>query len=215
MSATPMNGKTARCAEPALRGRGQVRLFHDGCLFASSDAVLQSRRYSASLLIAITETDFEIEIDGRTERHGVAALRPFVARRLNARNVPYVCLDLTPEHPLFRAFSAIPGNGCLGIPRARFASLAGALRDFHAGAMAGCKESQRLYHRATNLAATVLPAPRPLDPRVQRVMRLLGLGLAFSVSELARHCCISPDRLSHLLSQELGITLRQYTQWLK
>ncbi len=199
---------------PKLHGRSQVRLFCDGGFFTSSDAVWKTQRFSATLLMAATEQDFELEVGGQTRRLGMVAIRPFVTTQLNARHVPFVCLDLSPDHAEYHAFAGIGGNGTLALPRARFAGLADALRAFHAGGMRG-DDSFRLFWRITNLALTLVPAAAPPDPRVLHAKAALAQNHELTAEQLASLCGLTPRRLSTLFADELGISLRRYIQWLK
>lgn len=199
---------------PRLSGRAHARLFDDGGLFASANVLWKTKRFAASVLLAASDDDFELEVDGERERFGVVVVRPFVTTQLHALRQPFVCLDLSPDHAEYHSFARIPGRGCQGLPRERFAGLAATLREFHAGGMRG-HDSQRLFRRITNLALTLLPASAPLDARVTQAKALLEHNPALGADALAGACGLSAQRLSQLFAQELHITLRQYTQWLK
>ncbi|MGY4831540.1 helix-turn-helix domain-containing protein [Sphaerotilaceae bacterium SBD11-9] len=195
--------------------RHQLRVFDDGSLFAGSDANWNTRRYTATLLIALTERPLELHVDGRVEHHAVVAIRPYVSRWLLVHQTPFVSVDMAPEHPAFAAFEAIGGHGCRALARERFAGLRRDLQALHAGQLHDPREAHRLHRRAANLATTLLPDPPQLDPRAAQARDLLRSNPTLGAEELARRCCLSPHRLSHLFSGALGITLRQYQQWLK
>jgi AraC-like DNA-binding protein len=57
--------------------------------------------------------------------------------------------------------------------------------------------------------------PRPLDGRIQRVIRLMKDDLAggYSMNELAEHVNLSPTRLVHLFKEEVGVPIRRFRQW--
>jgi AraC-like DNA-binding protein len=195
-------------------GQCQMQLFSDGYLFSAQGMVLRCRRVAATLLIALTEQDFELEFEGRVQRFAMVALRPLVAHQLRASNVPTMCIDLSPNSHHYRAFTSMAGTGVQGMPRERFAAMDTDMTAFHAGSLSG-SESHRLFRRITNLAATLLPVPRPIDPRVQQVIDLLNIDPVRSVDELAQATGLSGDRISSLFSKELGATLRLYMQALK
>ena len=58
---------------------------------------------------------------------------------------------------------------------------------------------------------------QPLDARIIRVLKYLDKerGLNVPVVELARHVNLSPDRLTHLFRQEIGIPIRRFVLWQK
>ena len=199
---------------PRLHGRAHARLFDDGGLFASANVLWKTKRFAATVLLAASDDDFELEVDGERERFGVAIVRPFTTTLLDALQQPFVALDLSPDHAEYHAFARIAGRGCLGLPRERFAGLAATLREFHSGGMRG-HDSYRLFRRITNLALTLLPASPPLDARVVQAKALLDRNPALNADALASACGLSAQRLSQLFAHELHFTLRQYTQWLK
>jgi AraC-like DNA-binding protein len=202
------------CRAPKLHGRSHARLFDDGGFFAGANVVWKTKRYAASLVMAVSDQDFELEIDGHTQRLGFAAVRPFVTSQINAQNVPFVCLDLSPDHPDYHAFTGIGESGFMAFPRERFAGVADLLREFHAGGMRG-DASFRLFRRLVNLTLTLLPPANAPDLRAVQAQLALSQNPALTAQELASACALSHRQLSHLFSQEMGMTLRQYAQWLK
>lgn len=60
--------------------------------------------------------------------------------------------------------------------------------------------------------------PRPVHPRVKRLLRLLAAMPArgaVPVEELARAAGLSPGRLMHAFEESIGIPIRPYLLWLK
>lgn len=206
----------ASCGQSALTARGRIRLFHNGFVFSSPGMNTHSHRYSATLLIALDGgTEFELAVEGgRTLRCGAAALRPFVTKAVRAAGVPFICLDMSPNHPHYRLFRAIEGDGCLVLPRACLSVMDRAMNAFHAGTLS-CTETREMIWRAVDLVAPLLPQPIPIDPRVRHVMALLEAEPGCSVERMAEETRLSRDRLSHLFSAELGLTLRKYVQTMK
>ncbi|HEY6558019.1 MAG TPA: helix-turn-helix transcriptional regulator [Polyangiaceae bacterium] len=70
---------------------------------------------------------------------------------------------------------------------------------------------------ATTLGAAA-PAPRPVHPKVRRVLRLLQTGAPDSdrsLEALADAVGLSAGRLMHVFTESIGIPLRPYLAWLK
>ncbi|MEY4563268.1 MAG: hypothetical protein RLZZ618_2545 [Pseudomonadota bacterium] len=212
-------GDDALIERPALRlplsQQTQVHLFTEGYMFSCPGiAPRETQRIAASLLIALTDQDFELEVAGQRTRHGMVAIRPQVAHRLHACEVPVMLFDLDPRHLEYRRFLGIANPGVQAFARERFAGFAEEMLAFHAGNLTSV-ESQRLFRRAVNLAVTPLPAPPDLDPRVQQAKTLLDREPTHSIDDVAQSVGLSRDRLSTLFSSELGITLRLYAQSMK
>lgn len=201
-------------ADDAPRPRDRTALFHDGFMFACEGMRSCSARQLGTLLVATTDTDFEIEVAGQRQRCAVVALRPMLQKQVLAENAPFASLDIGPAHRLFRAFSSLPEPGYTCLPRESFASLTRALRRFHREAMS-VKEGRLTFQRAFDLLALQLPAPKPMDARIARVLSLLEDNPGASAEQLAEAVCLSGDRLSHLFSAEVRVSLRKYQQSLK
>ncbi|HEX3140006.1 MAG TPA: hypothetical protein VHQ87_08125, partial [Rhizobacter sp.] len=78
-------------AGAAVHPKPQLFLFENGFLFCGSGLVTgRTERFSGQLLLATSEQEFEIEVDGRTFRHAAAVVKPFVPKSLNASGVPFV-----------------------------------------------------------------------------------------------------------------------------
>lgn len=82
----------------------------------------------------------------------------------------------------------------------------------------------RKWHEADLLARTLLRAlevdagqPAPTHPAIHRALRLLPTALDgdLRVATLARQVGLSPGRLSHIFSAEVGTPLRPYILWLR
>jgi AraC-like DNA-binding protein len=206
--------RLAPSRQAAAMPRGRMRLFEDGFLYTSTGTESESARHSASLLLALTDADFEIDVGGHTQRVRAVAVRPFAAKRLRACGVPFACIDASTEHPLYRAFAFLPEPGYRVLPPEAFAPAMPALDSFRRGEMSS-RTSRLLYRRIFDLVRGLLPPPPTIDPRIERVIALLDNDHSLGVAELASAVCVSRDRLSHLFTQEMGLPLRKYSQSLK
>ncbi len=133
---------------------------------------------------------------------------------MTANGEPFVCIDLSPTHALYRHFVQASNKGLYVLPREHCSELVPLLRDFHSGALSAV-DSGHLRRHAIDLTASLLPQPKPLDSRVLDVMNHLRENCFQSVETLASMVGMSKDWLSHLFQRELGLSLRQYVQTLK
>jgi AraC-like DNA-binding protein len=206
--------RLARPRQATAAPLGRTRLFKDGFLYTSSGTESASSRHSASLLLALTDTGFEIEAAGQVQQARAVAVRPFAAKRLRACGVPFACVDAATSHPAYRAFAFLPEPGFLVLPPDAFAPAAPSLQAFNEGTMSP-RACRLLYQRLFDIAQELLPRPPALDARIQRVIDLLETEPGLGVAELATAVHLSRDRLSHLFTQEMGLPLRKYSQSLK
>lgn len=204
---------TERAARPPAR-RGRLRLYSDGFIFSCEGAETRTHRYSTSVLVALGDEPFEVSVGTRTDRCHVAAFKPLVTKTLRARGVPFICLDLSPNHPRYRSLHTLGGDGMLVVPREELAELMPDARAFHEGVL-GCRTSRAMLYRAVELVSRRLAPPEPLDARVERVMVEVERNPASTWAELSPLACLSRDRFSHLFTREVGISLRLYAQTMK
>ena len=121
---------------------------------------------------------------------------------------------MSPEHPGDRAFTRLPAPGWLRLPRDSFPALRASRARLRSG-VPSLAEVQRVFAHCGDAACSVLPPLPPLDARVVRVMALLRRNPRLSLESRAETTCLSYYRLSHLFSQEMGMSLRQYLLSLK
>jgi len=78
-------------------------------------------------------------------------------------------------------------------------------------------DERRLPTLVQPLVALALPdgaAPAPVDERVRRTLASIRHDHdAPGLDELARRVGLSPDRLRHLVREEVGVPLRRYRRW--
>ncbi|GAB4553218.1 MAG: helix-turn-helix transcriptional regulator [Rhizobacter sp.] len=192
---------------------GRMHLVRDGFLYAGLLSGVTSQRHSALVYLALTPSEFTIEMEGSRLCAAAALVGPGVHKRFEGGDHPVVSLDICPTHRHYRAFAPAQG-ATVAWPREHFEGLAGALAAFHEGSL-GSAESDRLYCQLVELAVQRLPAVKPIDPRVREVMRLLRENRGHSIQQLADAVCLSKDWLVHLFQREAGISLRKYEQTLK
>lgn len=209
--------KTSHAPDAPVKSPGlqaHLRLYGDGFVFSCDGMESRTCRYSAAVLIALGDTPFEVGAGMRTERCHAAAFRPLVTRTLRARGVPFICLDLSPNHPRYRAFQLIDGNGMLVLPREDVADLIDDARAFNEGLL-NCQRTCSMRRRAIDIVTRRLPMPAPLDPRIERVMNEVVRNPSSSCEQLGAIACLSHGRLSHLFTRQVGISLRLFSQTMK
>jgi AraC family transcriptional regulator of arabinose operon len=193
-----------------LRPIDRLRLFRDGFMFSSEGIESTTRRHAATILIALSDTPIEVEVEGcPTMWLHALALRPSVTKRLEARNAPFACVDVAVNHPAYRYFRGIANTGCMPLQRECVSGLLPAWRAFHAGNATPGLISQ-LYRQTVEVIASLLPPPSPLDKRVQQLVDMFGQSPSLDIGQMVRATGLSRGRLSHLFSEQLGISLRTY-----
>lgn len=185
-------------------------IFSHGFLFVGDGLAYESMRITTSILISLSGEPFEIEVAGGRQRGEAFLLRPGVWRCIAAANVPIVSIGLCPTHDNFRAFSTCTDPvDAWALPRALFTDCDERFHTARAGLLSPT-EASATAALVIDRTRLLLPPTPPLDPRIERVRELLDEAPDTSMKRLADEVDLSYHRLSHLFSQQMGITLRMY-----
>lgn len=201
---------------PLARIAGQTIIYRTSYLYLCPglESAAVTARPAGTLILSASPKEFEVEVDGRREPAGIAIVKPFVPKRIHAVDVPLVSFGLHPNHPMYRVFTGIADPGVTTYRYGVFAELHAALESAVARGMTP-QAGMRILEWALDAVTANMPLLPPLDPRVQQVMTMLIRDHFIPLDELADATCLSYFRLSHLFTQELGISLRQYVLSLK
>ncbi len=174
-------------------------------------------RSSATLLVSASGRPFRLEaLDGTRVRCEAALVAPHVPRRLDVDGGGLLSLNLDPASVAYRMLARrTSGEGIRVLDARRF----GALRDAFQPALAGALGARQLRALSAGLIEAVAGSPErdsALDPRVERVLRAIRDSTEpQSLARLSSIACLSPDRLSHLFAQQVGLSIKRYALWSK
>lgn len=181
-----------------------------GHVFASSSLLSDSTKFGPSLLLSVDGAPLVVESGGCAYRGAALLVRPEAARRVDARGVPMLSVGLSVMHPLFRHFSTLADDQPVRqLPFALFADQQDSLIAASQGQLSATA-AQHLIAALMQQAASALPRPKPLDPRIARVQAMLQGVASPGLEPLAAELGISYHRLSHLFSESMGMGLRSY-----
>ncbi len=195
--------------------QSRVYVYADGFMM-SCDGMVSPRteRYTGTMLFAIRDEGIDIEVAGRAQRAQVLLLKPFVPKSINAPTQPFVSIGLNPTHPKYRAYTRLEDPGYVTMPRSLFPALNDRLQALWAGHL-DMTQARRVYEHAVDEITQMLPPLRPMDARIERVTASLAIDHRQPLEALADKACLSYYRMSHLFSNEMGVSLRQYVLSLK
>ncbi|HSI49502.1 MAG TPA: helix-turn-helix transcriptional regulator [Ideonella sp.] len=198
----------AAAADPP---RGRARLMGDAILYAAAGLVSASQRHAATIVLGLGSQPMTIWTPRGTVQGELLVVRPLVRKRLLARQVPLVLIDLEPNHPQYRAFHGVnPWPGVATLDLARHAEFRHLAHAFYRGELHG-GELDQAARRAIERVAGEFPLPAPLDLRVQQMMAVMDENPCCALEDVARAVGLSPHRASQLFSQALGLPLRRYS----
>jgi AraC family transcriptional regulator, arabinose operon regulatory protein len=139
----------------------------------------------------------------------IAATTPFSLRSNGAH---LICIAAHLVHPLYKALRVHLDPPIRPLERQAFAHLDADLQLAGTGAL-GLDDSVRLTRQVLEIVLRDAPAVPPLDPRIARIMRRMDADFSCTFDQLARELGLSPSRLSHLFTKELGVPFRSYIAW--
>lgn len=173
-------------------------------------------RRCGGIVVSADDKPFELHTNGEVSLHHVLVVKPLVEHQLLAEDAKIVSLLVNPLHPMFRMFRGIPRHGVLSLPREAFAYHETQLMGAYRGELDGAQGSA-LYNGLISTASRYLPTVTrsAIDEKADRVVALLHADVNRSLDELAKSVGVSYTRMSHLFTQSLGISLRNYQLWFK
>ncbi|MET0335011.1 MAG: helix-turn-helix domain-containing protein [Rhizobacter sp.] len=174
-------------------------------------------RRCGSISITAEGQPFELQRDGEASLHQVTAIKPMVTHRLLSQDAKFVGLLINPLHPKFRMFRGMSAKpGVLSLDRQRFSKYDAALIAASNGELDGAG-GRALFNGLIDTVSQHLPPLKlgSADEKSDRVIALLHADVNRSLTELAASEGLSYTRMSHVFTQSMGISLRNYQLWLK
>ena len=174
-------------------------------------------RSSATLLASVSGHPFTLEaVDGTRVRCTAALVAPHVSRRLDVDGCGLLSLNLDPASSAYRMLARhMGGHGIQPVDARRF----GRLRDDFDPAQCGVLSAHQLQLLSARLVEAMTESPElevPIDPRIERVLQAIREHAGqIALKELSAVACLSPDRLTHLFAQQVGVSVKRYALWTK
>ncbi|QNK68686.1 helix-turn-helix domain-containing protein [Variovorax sp. PAMC26660] len=174
-------------------------------------------RSSATLLASVSGHPFTLEaVDGTRVRCTAALVAPHVSRRLDVDGCGLLSLNLDPASSAYRMLARhMGGHGIQPIDARRF----GRLRDDFDPAQRGLLSDRRLQMLSAKLVEAITEHPElevPIDKRIERVLQAIRAHAGqIQLRELSTVACLSPDRLTHLFAEQVGVSVKRYALWTK
>ena len=191
-------------------------LGHHGFLYTSWHLPpTPTSRHAAVLLLSVDGRPFDLMLpDGRPLTAAAALVPPRVERRLYAEGVPIVSVNVMPAHGAYHVFRAMQPGGVRAIDRHCFNPLND---EFEAAlhARANIVEAELTFARVVTEAQRLLPPAPPPDPRALPLIRMLDANPELSLPALAQRLGYSQQVMSRLFSSAVGMSMRDYQNWLK
>ena len=171
-------------------------------------------RPNAVLLFSVDGAPITLRTAQRDFVGAAIAVAPRTERMLRTTGAGLVSVNLPPSSAFFPAFSGLAGTGVQVLDRKAFRSFDGLLSDACAGT-AQPTLARQAFQEVVSVAVEQLPRAQRLDPRVAEVLHYLDAHADASLADVAKAFRLSPHRISHLISDSLGLSFRAYQSWRK
>lgn len=194
-------------------------LFDDRIVWSSrSFQGARSSRPACALLIG-AYGDLVVTVDGQAPlRTRALLIGPGVARELLAEDSGFYSLSLDPAHPGGRYLRdrVLACRPWLDLAAQLDGTCVALVRE-SLEADTGCAHSLATSDRLLAHFFPGIATAAPIEPRVAKVAEWLRRELPprADMQQLGAVCHLSAGRLTHLFSQELGVSIRSYLRWVK
>ncbi len=169
-------------------------------------------RHEANIILAIDGRTFEIESNGFNGTAQAALIQPGTKHIVKADQQRVVRVAIHPIHPRFRGVVKHVRPDIKVMPREEFAHLDAVLQAAaHVGVSA--EVAGRTIESALDVVMRGVPPPEPIDPRVMHAMRRLDADINTPFDSLAAELGLSASRLSHLFTDQVGLSFRNLQNW--
>lgn len=191
---------------------GTLHLCSAGALFIGADMVNEPHRhFTVSILIGVDRA-IRFRVGARSWATADAVMvASNVEQQLDARGTKIAILQLDPESDEFvRVAHHFEGGKVRVLPEETVSRLRSVL--VHAALPTAELRSNVIRELESSGAVK-----RPLDPRIRKVLGIVKADFLAPplAPELAAAVGLSPGRLIHLFTQEMGLPIRRYVLWLR
>ncbi len=212
--------KAGRSAPTPGKGSGLQtpvrRVFLHGAIASMSttfDAmVTKIARHDVVIRLTAGGEPFDVEIGAYKGPATAVVLPPMQRHSVRSRGPGFITLILHVIHPRFRTARDFLDGSVLLLSHAPFAPLASRMHAACRNTMSVEDACDLMDDLLDVVLADAVRAP-PLDQRIPWVMRKLDANIDHPFEQLAAELGLSASRLSHLFSQELGLSFRSYQAW--
>lgn len=176
----------------------------------------RTRRYAATLLLSLGDKPIVVDAgeQGKGRFHALM-VAPNVERSASLTDSGYFSLNLDPQSYGYHVLTqALGSNGIQPLDIANFSACMPRLQALLAGKL----NTSEAFDLSEDLIAAVSdkkPAAFAIDLRVLHVARTLRAQMPLTppVEKMAASVGLSPDRLKHLFTEQMGVPMKSYLLW--
>jgi AraC-like DNA-binding protein len=179
---------------------------------APQPSISRTIRQEVNLILSIDGRPFRIESEGFDVTARAAVIQPGLKHIVIAEDRHMARLAYHPIHPHYRRIVWHVRPEVKVLQRADFAHLDAVLHAaYHEGVDAAAAAT--VIDGALQVVLRDAPPPRAMDSRILKALHRLDADINTPFEDLARDFELSLSRLSHLFTEETGISYRNLQLW--
>ncbi|MEM9288629.1 MAG: AraC family transcriptional regulator [Pseudomonadota bacterium] len=194
-----------------------LSLDHGFIYFARHARSIATRRHPGVILLSPQSKPLRLETKGQSFEASALVVAPRVVRSLYADNTPFAALHVEPSHPAYRMFEFLPEEGGVcALSRRDFKAFDKSLAAYQMGTP-NTAEVEDLFEGIVARTQRFLGAPPAQDKRMTAIIDYISRQPPedYCFADLMDMARLSAGRLSHLFTEQIGLSLRSFLIWRK
>ncbi|MEM7727979.1 MAG: AraC family transcriptional regulator [Pseudomonadota bacterium] len=193
-------------------------MLDDGLIYSARYATsLETSRVPAVLLVSFDGTPIGVETQDGCFQSDALLVRSRLPRKLKAWNNRFVGIHIDPAHPCYASVNAATGDA--GVVKVSAASYLSCLEPFATKdpSEIGLADADAMFCEVVGCLTEEIGCSDVQDPRISRILDQMNAvsPLDYDYGQLLKLSGLSSGRLSHLFTDEVGISLRSFKAWRK
>jgi AraC-like DNA-binding protein len=169
-------------------------------------------RHPAVILLTACGRPFRLRGPGCDLITSAAVVAPQCARSLQTDGVLLLSFHVQPHHPAFSAFAGL-ATPIQALRREAFAAADTAMLQMTEGRSDTAAASALFEFVVEQACAEIGQRAGVRDDRIEEALALLDHDMSLPLPALADGIGLSDDRLSHLFTEQVGLSVRSYRAW--
>jgi AraC-like DNA-binding protein len=170
-------------------------------------------RHDVVIILGLDEqARFEVTVEGVVHTSNAVAFRPSTPHAVFSLGRPQVKLVVPFIHPRFNAVRTALQEDHTPLARPAFDHLNERFREASQGRLTA-HQAAELMDAVIDVVTVASPPRKPLDPRIRHALRRLASDIDYPFHLLVDELQLSASRLSHLFTEQLGLSMRGCQAW--
>lgn len=178
-------------------------------------SVTISQRFYVMIAMSIDGRAFALQCEDFNNSIDAVVIAPGSPRHVHAPDNRLISFHVNPLHPEFAAFRSLLRKGPLVLNHKAYAHRIDDMMAAYRGEL-DVEAATSLHNEVVNITSALMPTKKPLDPRIETVLRIVDEENGqISLEDLSERVHLSYHWMSRLFADGVGLPLRSYCLWRK